>query len=152
VVALAVPFVVSREVNAQLKALVGIQGSGPTPQAQPIWYAPAELTATASPGVSPVTPTEIRSRPSTVYPSMSVPVSDIVTPSRLTEGHPATSFGVAVGFGVGVGIALGTGETVGVAAAVGSAAGVGDSVMVGVEAQPPSRTPMVRPTSTRVVR
>jgi hypothetical protein len=120
VVASAVPTVVSREVNAQLKALVGIQGSGPTPQAQPIWYAPAERMTTASPGVTPVTLTASRSRPSKDV--MSVTVSVIEMPSRLTVGHPVTTVavGVAVGWsaGVDVGFAVGVGGT-GVGTAVG---------------------------------
>ena len=77
---------------------------------------------TASPGVSPVTPTESWSRPSRVYPCMSVPVSVIVMPSWLTVGHPVTTVAVdgAVGWsaGVGVGFAVGVGGT-GVGTAVG---------------------------------
>jgi hypothetical protein len=152
VVALAVPFVVSREVNAQLKTEVEIQGSGPAPQAQPIWYAPAELTATASPGVSPVTLTESRSRPSKGV--ISVTVSVMVIPARLTVGQPATGSGVGVGFGVDVGDAVGPGDAVGVAAAVGRAVEVG-VVMGGVAApdpHPASSAKMVRPTSTQLVR
>jgi hypothetical protein len=78
----------------------------------------------------------------------------MVTPARLTVGQPATGSGVGVGFGGGVGAAVGTGDAVGVAAEVGKAVGVG-VVMGGVAApdpQPPSRTPTVRPTSTRLVR
>jgi hypothetical protein len=78
----------------------------------------------------------------------------MVIPARLTVGQPATGSGVGVGFGVDVGDAVGTGDAVGVAAEVGSAVGVG-VVMGGVAApdpHPASRTPMVRPTSTRLVR
>jgi hypothetical protein len=72
----------------------------------------------------------------------------------LTVGQPATGFGVGVGFGVAVKEAVGTGEAVGAAAEVGSAAGVGVATggVTALVAHPPSRTPMVRPTSTRVVR
>jgi hypothetical protein len=85
---------------------------------------------------------------------MSVPVSDIVTPARLTEGHPATSFAVAVGFGVGVGDGVGTGDAVGVAVDVGSAVGVGVAAggVAALVAHPASSTMMVSTTSTRVVR
>ena len=75
----------------------------------------------------------------------------MVIPARLTVGQPATGSGVGVGFRVGVGVAVGAGEAVGVAADVGSAVGVGVATggVAALDPQPPSRTPMVRPTRSR---
>jgi hypothetical protein len=77
----------------------------------------------------------------------------MVIPARPTVGQPATGSGVAVGFGVDVGVGV-TGDAVGVAADVGRAVGVGVTAggVTALEAHPPSRTPMVSTTSTRLVR
>jgi len=77
----------------------------------------------------------------------------MVTPALLTVGQPATGSDAGVGFGVDVGVGV-TGDAVGVAADVGRAVGVGVTAggVAAPDPHPASRTPMVRPTSTRLIR
>src|SRR5450759_1379053 len=103
-----------------------------------MWYPPAALRETASPGASPVTEIESRSRPPGSQAS-TVPV--MVTPARLTVGQPVAGAGVGtnrVELGEGNGDAVGVGVIVGAAVrAAGAAVGGGLGVRTGLA--PPAR-------------